>query len=132
MKPPETRGKKILVVGDDHRTQDELSHLLSNGRFQILSATNGRDALFHFNTAQPDLIILDINGWETIQQIREMSCVPIIALGSSDDPEALIDTLDHGADYFLTKPFGRQELCARIRALLRRTKSEPFLLAPLP
>jgi DNA-binding response OmpR family regulator len=132
MKPPETRGKKILVVGDDRHTHDELSQLLSGGRFQILSATTGRDALFHFSTAQPDLIILDMGGWETIQQIREMSGVPIIALGSPDDPEALVDSLDHGADYFLTKPFGRLELCARIRALLRRTSNEPSLLAPLP
>jgi DNA-binding response OmpR family regulator len=124
MKPPQPGQKKILVVGADPATQDVLCQALSDGCFQILSAINGGDALYQFGTARPDLIILDMNGWETLEQIRDMSEIPIIALGQSDDPEAIVQTLDHGADYFLTKPFGSLELCARIRALLRRVKSE--------
>jgi DNA-binding response OmpR family regulator len=131
MNLPQAGVTKILIVGADRHTQDILSQVLSGSRFQILTVANEREALLQFSTSRPDLIILDMNSWDSLPRIHEMSGVPIIALGKPDDPEGEIESLDHGADYFLTKPFGNQELCARIRALLRRKKSQVSTLVPL-
>jgi len=75
--------------------------------------------LFQLGLRQPHLVILDVNGWETLQRIRALSDIPIIAL-VEDRPEARIECLDRGADYFLVKPPSMGELDARVRALLRQ------------
>jgi len=131
MNLPQPGVTKILIVGADRPTCDVLSQVLAGSRFQLLIAANEREALLQFSTSRPDLIILDMNSWDSLPRIHEMCSVPIIALGRPDDPEAAVESLDHGADYFLTKPFGNQELCARIRALLRRKKSQVSTLVPL-
>jgi two-component system KDP operon response regulator KdpE len=76
---------------------------------------------------QPDLVILDLSapegdGWETLRLIRNLSTVPIIALATAGEPDALVNGLACGADYCLTKPLGMKELHARVRALLRRDR----------
>jgi DNA-binding response OmpR family regulator len=122
---------KILIVGVDRQIQDTLTEALSFYRFQVLSASDGTEALFQFGTADPDLVILDIpqpgvDRWETLERIRGLSNgVPIIALGTPHDPRTEVESLNHGADHFVVKPFGIRELCARVRALLRRNQRQP-------
>ena len=83
------------------------------------TASDGVGGLFQLGLRQPHLIVLDVNGWETLQRIRALSDTPIIVL-IEDSPEARIESLDRGADYFLVKPPSVSELDARVRVLLRR------------
>jgi two-component system KDP operon response regulator KdpE len=117
--------KKILVVGDDLATRQTLSDALRRSHYRLLTSAVSGDALFQVGVSQPDLVILDlaqlgIDGWDTLHRLRELSNAPIIVLSDAYDQRAEVASLDSGADYFVTKPIGIQELCARIRALLRR------------
>ncbi len=104
-----------------------LDEALPNMCYQILTAADGTQALFQFGLAQPDLVIVEVPPsdpaiWETLQRIRSLSGIPIIALGIPDDTLTEVRSLDHGADHYLEKPFGVLELGARIRSLIRRTR----------
>jgi DNA-binding response OmpR family regulator len=90
----------------------------------VTTASDGVGGLFQFGLRQPHLIVLDLNGWETLQRIRTLSDIPIIAL-IEDTLEARIESLDRGADFFLVKPPSMSELEARVRVLLR---SDPAML----
>lgn len=83
------------------------------------TASDGVGGLFQLGLRQPHLVVLDVNGWETLQRIRGLSDVPIIAL-VEDTLDARIESLDRGADYFLVRPPSVSELEARVRVLLRR------------
>ena len=85
----------------------------------MITASDGVGGLFQLGLRQPHLVVLDVNGWETLQRIRTLSDIPIIAL-VEDRPEARVESLDRGADYFLVKPPSLGELDARARALLRK------------
>jgi DNA-binding response OmpR family regulator len=85
----------------------------------VTTASDGVGGLFQFGLRQPHLIVLDVNGWETLHRIRTLSNVPIIAL-IEDTLEARIESLDRGADFFLVRPPSLSELEARIHVLLRR------------
>jgi two-component system KDP operon response regulator KdpE len=117
--------KKILVVGADRASQQTLCDALRCSHYHLVTSGNGDDALFQIGLSRPDLVILDLpqlgtDDWETLHRLRELYNIPIIVLGSSFDYRAEVSCLDSGADYFVSKPIGIQELCARIRALLRR------------
>lgn len=116
---------KILVVEDEKPLREFISRNLSARGFQIFTASNGLEALAIFNTEMLDLIILDImmphmDGLETCRRIRQSSTVPIIILTALDEEADKVAALDQGADDYLTKPFGIEELLARIRAMMRR------------
>ncbi len=115
--------KSILIVVRDRETRELLAQTFSSQGFQAVTAWDGVSGLFQFGLAQPDLVVLEVNGWETLQRIRAVSDVPIIVL-IEDDAKARIESLDRGADYFVTKPPCIKELDAKVRALLRRDRTK--------
>jgi two-component system KDP operon response regulator KdpE len=115
---------KVLVIDDEPPIRKLLKMGLSTQGYQILEATNGKTAL-ELLTQNPDLIILDlglpdIQGHELLRTIRSRNeSVPIVVLSSRGDEAGKVQALDLGADDYLTKPFGMEELLARMRAALR-------------
>ena len=123
----------ILVVDDEKPLREFISRNLSARGFQVTQATNGLEALGVFQSQPLDLIILDLmmprlDGLEVTQRVRRSSQVPIIVLSALDEEHDKVLALDLGADDYLTKPFGVEELLARVRAALRRAG----VSAPLP
>lgn len=118
--------KKILVVDDEKPLREFISRNLSARGFQVFNASNGLEALAIFNTETLDLIIMDVmmphmDGFETCRRIRQTSNIPIIILTALGEETDKVAALDMGADDYLTKPFGVEELLARVRAVLRRS-----------
>lgn len=119
--------KKILIIDDDVNLGQTIKLTFARTGAEVFTAVDGRDGLRQFYEYRPDLVILDvrmpdINGWETCRQIRLLSNVPIIMLTTLDNDEDVIRGLDYGADDFVTKPFSRDVLLARARAVLRRSE----------
>jgi two-component system KDP operon response regulator KdpE len=115
---------RLLVIDDEPAIRKLLRMGLATQDYQVLEATNARTALQQIAT-KPDLVILDLGlpdleGLDLLHQIRERdAAVPIVVLTSRDDEAAKVQALDSGADDYVTKPFGMNELFARIRAALR-------------
>ena len=117
---------KVLVVDDEPQIRRVLRVILAGQNYEVLEARSGESALDRFREFLPDLVLLDLNmpgmsGLETCRAIRETSEVPIIVLTVRQEEEEKVDALDAGADDYVTKPFGKKELLARIRAALRRS-----------
>lgn len=117
--------KKILVVDDDINLCHSIKIGFSKEGAQVFTAIDGRTGLQQLYEHKPDLVILDIrmpemDGWETCRQIRMLSNVPIIMLTSLNQEHEIIRGLNYGADDFVTKPFSRDVLAARVAAVLRR------------
>ncbi len=126
---------KILVVDDELETLKYVGANLSARGYDVLTAEDGRAALKVFKESVMDLVILDImmpgpDGFEVCQAIRRQSDVPIIMLSARGREKDIVRALDLGADDYLTKPFGVNEMLARVRAVLRRTAQTPT--APHP
>lgn len=111
--------KRILIVMGERETRELLARTLAGRGFRAYTAPDGVSGLFQFGLSQPHLVVIDVNGWETLQRIRALSDVPIIAL-IEDRAKDRIESLDRGADYFVTKPPSVQEVEAKVRALLRQ------------
>jgi two-component system KDP operon response regulator KdpE len=116
---------RILVVDDEPAMVGAISALVGSAGHQVVTAYDGTAALVRFEDESPDLVLLDLampglDGVEVVRRIRASSRVPIIVLTGETDELAKVEALDAGADDYVTKPFGRQELLARIRAVLRR------------
>ena len=114
-------------VEDDPSIRKLLHILLERGGYEVSTAPDGRDGLRQAYTLQPDAIVLDVampemDGWETLDRIRDLSDVPVMMLSGCAGEEEKVRGLLAGADDFVLKPFGRQELLARIAALLRRAR----------
>ncbi|GAB4271072.1 MAG: response regulator transcription factor [Candidatus Promineifilaceae bacterium] len=125
-KTPILKGKKALVIDDDIVLSNVISFVLSEMGAVVETAENGKEGLQKLYSLKPDLVILDIlmpemDGWETCRQIRLLSDVPIIMLTTIADDASVIRGLDYGADDFLAKPFSQDVLAARIRAVMRRS-----------
>ncbi len=123
------KNKKILVIDDDINLCQSLRIGLSRAGAEVITANNGRAGIQKMYDHKPDLVLLDVrmpemNGWETCRQIRLLSKVPIIMLTSLNKDEDIIRGLEYGADDFLSKPFNREVLLARTRAVLRRSELE--------
>jgi DNA-binding response OmpR family regulator len=128
---------KILVVDDEPNLVNTVRAYLEDSGYGVVTASNGRDALFASRHERPDLIILDLmmpemDGWEAARLIRRESSVPIIMLTARVEDADKVAGLEMGADDYLTKPFNPRELVARVRAVLRRAHgdlaAEPELL----
>jgi DNA-binding response OmpR family regulator len=120
------KSSAILVVDDDSALVGAISALLKAGGYRVEVAYNGVEAIEVFESTRPELVLLDLampgrDGLAVIQEIRTRSATPIIVLTGETDETAKVDALDAGADDYVTKPFGRQELLARVRAALRRS-----------
>jgi two-component system KDP operon response regulator KdpE len=114
----------ILVVDDEPPIRRLLRNILSVQDYAVVEAASGTEALHRVATISPDAVILDLglpdlDGIAVIARIRETSSVPIVVLSSRDDEKAKVAALDQGADDYVTKPFGAEELVARIRTALR-------------
>ena len=119
---------KILVVDDEALLVKGIRFNLQNEGYEVITGSNGLEAIKQVQEQQPDLVVLDVmmpemDGLTACSKIREFSNVPIIMLtAKTDDMDKLIG-FDHGVDDYLTKPFNILELKARIRALLRRSRT---------
>jgi two-component system KDP operon response regulator KdpE len=116
---------RILVVDDEPAMVGAISALVGSAGHQVVTAYDGDTALRRVAEESLDLILLDLampgrDGVDVCREVRRMSDVPIIVLTGETDELAKVEALDVGADDYVTKPFGRQELLARIRAVLRR------------
>lgn len=117
--------KKILVVDDEAQIIRVIKRILAAHHYEIHTAADGNSAFEIFKDWQPDLIVTDLqmpnmDGLELCRKLREISKVPIIVLSVRDEEKTIVEALDAGADDYVTKPFGTNELLARIRAGLRR------------
>ncbi len=121
---------KILIVDDDLTLIDLLSQSLEKAGYEVLSATNGIDALQTLYKDKLDLVILDVmmprmDGWETCSRMREISDVPIIMLTAKDEEADTLKGFQCGVDDYVTKPFSFAELTARVKAILQRARTPP-------
>ncbi len=121
------RKSRILIVDDDPGVLKSVRANLRARDCETFIAMDGAEALQVIEKELPDLIILDImmpkmDGFEVCRRIREWSQIPIIMLSARPDVEEKVKCLNSGADDYITKPFGVNELMARVRAVLRRTK----------
>jgi two-component system KDP operon response regulator KdpE len=128
MIPPRSKkDKTILVVDDEPRIIEAVSMNLELEGYQVSGAGNGYEALQKLTEDLPDLIILDvmmpeIDGFETLRKIREVSAVPVVMLTVKGEEIDKVKGLDLGADDYVTKPFSPKELASRVRAALRRVE----------
>jgi two-component system KDP operon response regulator KdpE len=125
--PGREQDKTILVVDDEPRIVEAVGMNLELEGYQVSSASNGYEALQKLTEDLPDLVILDvmmpeIDGFETLRKIREVSTVPVIMLTVRGEEIDKVKGLDLGADDYITKPFNPKELVLRIRAVLRRVE----------
>ena len=123
---------RILIVEDEESVLDPLELLLSKEGFTIETARDGREALEKFAKTNPDLILLDlmlpeVSGTEVCRQIRAKSQVPIIMLTAKDTEVDKVVGLELGADDYVVKPYSKEELVARIKAVLRRNNADAFV-----
>lgn len=119
---------KILVVDDEPQITRVLKTTLSARGYSVRTASDGDDALQMMKVWEPDLVITDLrmpnmDGVELCRYLRTRSSVPIIVLSVRNEEKAKVEALDAGADDFVTKPFGVDELLARVRAALRRAST---------
>jgi two-component system KDP operon response regulator KdpE len=124
-----TRGANILLVDDEVSIQRAVAPLLRSRGFEVEIANSGQAALDAVDATPPDLIVLDlglpdVDGTEVCRRIRQRSTVPIIVLSARGAEADKVDALELGADDYVTKPFGPDELVARIRVALRRLGRE--------
>ncbi|MEW6130491.1 MAG: response regulator transcription factor [Acidobacteriota bacterium] len=123
----QSKSKKpvILVVDDELQILRVMRASLPARGYEIRTAQGGKEALDEMHKQMPDLLILDLmmpdmNGLEVCRRVREFSEVPIIVLSAKGEERNKVAALDAGADDYVTKPFGMEELLARVRAILRR------------
>jgi two-component system KDP operon response regulator KdpE len=116
----------ILVIDDEHQILRALKTILSAQQFHVVTAMTGKQGLEQAQLSTPDVIILDLSlpdmeGVEVCSQLRQFTQAPVIVLSVRDSQRDKVIALDHGADDYLTKPFGIDELLARIRVALRHS-----------
>ena len=119
---------KILLIDDDPDLCTLVSALLSRDGYQVQVAYEGQEGLEKANQFQPDLILLDVmmpgeSGWDLCQRLREVGDIPIIFLSARGAESDIVRGLHSGADDYVSKPFRRHELVARIEAVLRRVRA---------
>ncbi len=116
---------RVLIVDDEPRIINFLSSKLKASGYDVITASNGAEALEQVQAQEPDLMVLDVmmpkmDGFETLKNLRAFSSVPVIILSARDTNMDKIKGLDMGADDYLAKPFSPDELVARIEAVKRR------------
>ena len=121
---------RILVVDDDHQLRRALRINLAARGYEVLTAVDAASAMATAARTPPDLAIVDLglpdlDGVEVVRGLRGWTTLPIIVLSARDAQASKVEALDAGADDYVTKPFGMDELLARIRAALRRAAPEP-------
>jgi two-component system KDP operon response regulator KdpE len=115
----------ILLVEDDEPTRRAVAANLRAHAYEVVEASDGEEAVESWRRRRPDLILLDLglpgmDGLSVVQRVRRDATTPIIVLSARDEERVKVAALDAGADDYLTKPYGMDELHARVRAALRR------------
>ncbi|MDR2898787.1 MAG: response regulator transcription factor [Clostridiales bacterium] len=126
----------ILIIEDEHTISNFMSSMLSSNGYKIIKAESGQSAMAMITSHIPDLILLDlglpdIDGMELLRQLRAWSAIPVIIVSARGYEREKVAALDLGADDYITKPFGTNELLARIRTALRHSQRNNAL-NPLP
>src|SRR6266480_1790526 len=122
------KAARVLVIDDDADIRALVAELLGRAGLSVEEAPDGRAGLRAFHKSPPDLVVLDVSmpeldGWQTLERIRDLSDVPVLMLTARGAELERVRGLQAGADDYMVKPFGRQELIARVQALLRRARS---------
>jgi len=122
--------QRILVVDDEQTVRYFLQRALENAGYDVITASDGREALDKVSQFDVSLVLLDIvmpglDGFEVLEHMRQYEDIPVIMLSGIGGETTKIDTLALGADDYITKPFSVEELLARIQAKLRRAKPAP-------
>lgn len=123
-------GQRILVADDEPQIRRALVVALRGHGYEVDTAADGEEALARLATWSPDALVLDLvmpklDGFEVLHEVRTWSDLPIIVLSARGQESDKVRALDQGADDYLTKPFGIEELMARLRAMLRRARAIP-------
>src|SRR3954469_8221954 len=126
MSAPVAEKSRVLIVDDEPQITRVLKTVLTSQGYDVRTAAEGESALANFNEWKPELVITDLymphmDGIELTRRIRAQSNVPIIVLSVKGEEGTKVEALDSGADDYVTKPFGTDELLARVRATLRRS-----------
>ncbi len=121
------KNRRILVVDDEERMVRFIRLNLEHDGFQVIEAFRGNEAIQRLRDAIPDLVLLDVmlpdlDGFEVLKMIREISEVPVIMLTAKGEEDDRVHGLELGADDYITKPFSPRELVSRVRAVLRRNE----------
>jgi DNA-binding response OmpR family regulator len=121
---------RVLVCDDDDDIRRLVVTLLERTGATVRQAADGREALREFHSWRPELVILDVSmpeldGWAVLERIRDLSDVPVLMLTARGEELERVRGLQGGADDYVVKPFGKQELVARVQALLRRAAKAP-------
>ena len=119
----------MLVIDNDAEERTLLRSLYGRSAAEVIEAPNGIEGLKALYRARPDLVVLDdempdLNGWQMVERIRQLTDVPLLMISMSDHEREKVRALRAGADDYVTKPFGREELLARSEALLRRRRTD--------
>jgi DNA-binding response OmpR family regulator len=117
--------RRVLVADDDRDVRRLVRALLERGGYEVVEAADGKECLRLLFERRPELVVLDVgmpvmDGWKTLERIRDVADVPVLLLTARGDELDRVRGLRGGADDYVAKPFGRQELLARVEALLRR------------
>ena len=125
--PESFERRRILVVDDEERMVRFIRMNLEHDGFQVSEAFNGKQAIQKLRDVTPDLILLDImmpdlDGFEVLETVREISNVPVIMLTAKGEEDDRVRGLELGADDYITKPFSPREMVSRVKAVLRRTE----------
>ncbi|NPV55171.1 MAG: response regulator transcription factor [Anaerolineae bacterium] len=123
----EKNHSSVLVVDDEAETVLLIKAILRMAGFNVLSAMNGEEAIKKLSSFAPDLVMLDImmpemDGWETLQYMRQMSDVPVIVVSAQNTKEDVVNGLQRGVDDYITKPFHNEEVVERVKSVLRRAR----------
>jgi len=130
-----TRKSRVLLVDDEPQITRVLRHAFESEGFDVRVASDGLSGFEMFQAAQPDLVITDlampnVDGAALCKRIRSSASTPIIVLSVKGEEKTKVEALDSGADDYITKPFGIEELLARVRAQLRRVQMAPRTSEP--
>ncbi len=122
------KGNRVLLIDDDDDVRAMVRRLYERNEAEVIEASTGAEGLRALYGTRPDLVLLDItmpelDGWRVLNRIRQQTDVPVLMLTASDREMEKVRALRAGADDYVTKPFGMQELLARSEALLRRQRS---------
>ncbi len=125
--------KQVLVVDDEPAQLRLVDQVLTSKGYEVIKASSGQAAIRVIYERKPDIVLLDvmmpeIDGWQTCRLIREVSDIPVIMLtGKRNSEDDIVRGLECGADEYLSKPVGNRELLARVRAALRRAEKPSYM-----
>jgi DNA-binding response OmpR family regulator len=126
--------KTVLVIDDEPDTVTLIKHIFISSGFNVSGANGGKEALAKFAEVNPSIVLLDLlmpemNGMQTLEEIRKISDVPVIILSAVDRKDEIVKMLHAGTDDYITKPFNTDEIVARVNTVLRRAEKQATVSA---